>query len=155
MKAAIAFLFFMLFLAGIAFVNLSTMQSGGDRAAGLQDLQASAWRPDRLNGMALDDESDLRLEFSADGQVAGYAGCNRFFGEYVLDAASLTLGPLGATRRACPEPAGSMEIAFLDALQSVRRVELVDQRLVLSNDTGTEVLRLAATARISGDSTTP
>ena len=73
--------------------------------------------------MIIEAESELSLQFSADGQVGGYGGCNRFFGSYTLQDSALAIGPLGASRRACPEPAGSMEFAFLEALQSVQRAE--------------------------------
>ena len=38
-----------------------------------------------------------------DGSTDGKAFCNRFFGEYRKDGATLFIGAVGATRMACPE----------------------------------------------------
>jgi heat shock protein HslJ len=64
--------------------------------------------------------SDLTVQFQEDGQVAGNAGCNDFFGAFEASDGSITIGPLGSTMRACSDPAGVMqqEAEFLAALES-------------------------------------
>ncbi|MGL4980403.1 MAG: META domain-containing protein [Fusobacteriaceae bacterium] len=47
--------------------------------------------------------SELTLSFQ-DGQIAGFAGVNRFFGPYKLKGENLELGALGMTRMAGPLP---------------------------------------------------
>lgn len=44
---------------------------------------------------------EITLTFQ-DGQIAGYAGVNRFFGGYTLKGEELELGALGMTRMAGP-----------------------------------------------------
>ncbi len=55
------------------------------------------------------------LEFNAD-KVAGSAGCNRLSGRWAQDGASLSIGPLAATRMACPPPAMQIEQRVLALL---------------------------------------
>jgi len=70
--------------------------------------------------MRLPEGNDLHLQFTADGKLSGNAGCNRFFGEYQLDGNGLAIGQLGVTEMACPEPAMSLEISFMEALIASR-----------------------------------
>lgn len=145
MKASVAFIFFMLFLAGIAFVNLRGMQEQSvPQDVAETFLVASAWRPVKLNDMPVSAETLMSVQFASDQQISGHSGCNRYFGSYELNGQVLTISPLGATRMACPEPAASLEIAFLEALQSVATAALVNSHLVLSNDTGAAVVHLRA-----------
>lgn len=148
MKATIAFIFFMLFLAGIAFVNLRGMQEmREERPVTRDELLASAWKPVRLGEMRLSDDTEMFLQFDAEGQVSGHGGCNRFTGAYKLGADTLRLGPLAATRMACPEPAASFEISFLDALQSATTTSISANMLTMRNDRGHAILRMNSIER--------
>jgi putative lipoprotein len=137
----------LLFLAGIALVNLRGMRAQDEAPTISSDvLVANSWRPERLNGSPVDAESGMRLTFDAAGQVEGNTGCNRFFGAYELDGTAIRFGPLGTTRRACREPAQSFETAYLAALQSVTQIAGTDERLALSDASGVNVLRLVVAA---------
>ncbi len=48
--------------------------------------------------------SNVTLDFAADGQASGSAGCNRFNTRYSADGTTLRLQPAAATRHLCPEP---------------------------------------------------
>lgn len=138
----------MLFLAGIAFVNLRGMQEQTDNAVTSKtDLVLSAWRPVRLGEMRLPDDTEMYLQFDAAGEVTGHGGCNRLFGNYELTDQGLTIGPLGATRMACPEPAMSFEISFLEAIQNTVSAAATADHLALKNDKGDTVVRLAGIER--------
>ena len=87
--------------------------------------------------------TELTMEFSAEGRVAGSAGCNRYSGSFKQDGKTLSFGPAAATRRMCVEPDGVMEQEqqFLKALETVAtarheadRVELrtADDALAIS-----------------------
>ena len=152
MKGSVAFIFFMLFLAGIAFVNLRGMKDQADNAAtSPESLIASAWKPDRLAGMSLGEDSRMYVQFEADGQLGGHGGCNRFFASYEINEGVLEIGPIGATRMACPEPAMSFEISLFEALESVSSASFNGQRLVLINPGGDTAIRLVAIERIETD----
>ena len=67
----------------------------------------------------------------AQRKVSGFTGCNNFFGTYELAGASLTFGPVGSTRRACPEPEMSLEGTFLNALEKTRGWKISGGMLLL------------------------
>lgn len=149
MKAAFAFIFFMLFLAGIAFVNLKGVQEQSElRKASPTELSASAWRPSHIGEMKLEEASEMFVQFEVDGQVRGHGGCNRFFGSYELDDGSIQIAPLGSTRMACPEPAMSFEMSFMEALQTSTTASFVGNRLVLRADKDVITVRFTAIDRI-------
>lgn len=144
MKSAYAFLFFMLFLAGIAFVNLRGMQSAEDRrVSSVDQLTGVAWQLSHLGEMVADEDAGIYIQFRQDGQFSGSAGCNRFFGTASI-AEDLQLGGIGATRRACPEPANSLEFSFLAALGQTTAASRADNRLAFKDGAGVSVLRFVA-----------
>jgi len=65
-----------------------------------------------------------------DSKASGFAGCNRFFGSYTRTLDSLTLGPLGSTRKACKRVMET-EQAILGALEKTTRFRIEDDRLIL------------------------
>jgi heat shock protein HslJ len=47
--------------------------------------------------------SEVTAEFSADGDLTGFDGCNSYFTSYVIDGESITIDPaIGQTMMACP-----------------------------------------------------
>ena len=149
MKAAFGFIFFMLFLAGMAFVNLKGVQEQSEtRKASPTEISASAWRPTHLGEMKLEETSEMFVQFEVDEQMRGHGGCNRFFGSYELEDGSVQIGPLGSTRMACPEPAMSFEISFMEALRTSTTASLVGNKLVLRTDKDVIALRFTAIERI-------
>ena len=67
----------------------------------------------------------------AENQAVGYAGCNRFFGGYELNATVLKFGPIGATKRACLDREEGIETAFFKMLDATRSWRIVDGTLEL------------------------
>jgi heat shock protein HslJ len=148
MKSAFAFIFFMLFLAGIAFVNLKGAQDQSDaRNATPENISASAWRPTHIGEMRLDADSEMFVQFETSGDLRGHGGCNRFFGSYELEDGSIQVSPLGSTRMACPEPAMSFEISFMEALQTAANASLVSNKLVLRSAQDLVTVRFIAIDR--------
>ena len=145
MKGAFAFIFFMLFLAGIAFVNLKGAQEQPDASAATPaDISIPAWRPTHLGEMRLENDSEMFIQFEEGRQLRGHGGCNRFSGSYELEDGSLQVGPLRSTRMACPEPAMSFEISFMEALQTPSNASLVGNKLFLR--TAQDVISIRFTA---------
>ena len=83
------------------------------------DLAGTSWRLEDLAGAGVLDRVPSTLEFGPDGQISGSGGCNRFSGSYQRHGDTLSLGPLAATRMACPEAVMHQEMAFLAVLESV------------------------------------
>lgn len=148
MKGAIAFLFFMLFLAGIAFVNLRDMQGGRSAVTSAEALTDVAWRPTSLGDMPIDEGTRMYLQFDGDGRIGGDAGCNRYFGGYRFDDGSLVFGMVGASRMACGEPADSFEASYLEALQNARGATRAGDRLTLRDAAGESLVRFVAIERV-------
>ncbi len=69
-------------------------------------------------------------------KASGFAGCNSFFGGYELAGSRLTFGPLGMTRRACPNEETALEERFLGVLGRTRGWSIRDEELRLLDDDG-------------------
>lgn len=90
------------------------------------------------------------LDFTADGQVSGFAGVNRLSTR--LDPAALVtdqplFGPAITTRMAGPEPLMSLEDRFLEALEQTRAARIDASTLSLL---GPEGQTLATLLRAGG-----
>jgi heat shock protein HslJ len=112
----------------------------GPRGAGpggvAEPLGGTAWQLAELNGqpaVAGTEGAVPTLLFAADEpRASGNGGCNQFNGPYTQAGASLRLGPLASTRRACvDEAANRQETAYLQALESTTRYAVYDDLLVL------------------------
>ena len=148
MKASAGFAFFLLFLGGFALVNLRNMGEEAENSRPtMVTLTQHAWRPSHIGEMQMDETTKLFVQFDADGQLSGHGGCNRFFGPYRLDAGMLDIEQLGMTRMACPPPVMSIEIAFVEALQSAATVAHRDGRIALRDADGQATARFDAVAR--------
>lgn len=107
---------------------------------------APAGASDRLAGSewGMEGEDKPFIQFGANGRVSGNSGCNRFTGAYeVAEDGSIKIGPLAATRMACPEPEMALEAKFLADLDSVRRFERDGTRLSLRGGDGGVLMELA------------
>jgi len=85
------------------------------------------------------------VRFDSDDKVIGHGGCNRFFGSYKIAGDRIEIGPLGATRMACPEPIMEREVRFLQALGNARQFVRERINLSLTDSAGNSVLRLLQT----------
>ncbi|MGY8795900.1 MAG: META domain-containing protein [Woeseiales bacterium] len=137
MKGLAGFMFFLLFLAGLALVNLRGMRDqSAVTVSSDEQLADSAWRPTHLGEMRLSDDTSMFVQFNADGSLIGFAGCNQFFGNYAVADKGVSIGRVGSTRKACPEPINAYEVSFLESLQIVHTAALSDSRLILNDSSG-------------------
>lgn len=84
------------------------------------DELSGNWVVYAIGRLPLTGEQLPQLAFAADQRVGGMAGCNRFLGEYQLDADGvLQFGEIMVTRRLCPEPVMSQESLLLNRLRAV------------------------------------
>mgnify|MGYP000250564626 CR=1 FL=1 len=79
----------------------------------LTNLEGTEWGPENGVGQF--------VQFLSNGDLAGYAGCNSFFGTYEQNGNQLKIGSMVTTKKAC-ENLG-MEQAFLAALETARGFE--------------------------------
>jgi heat shock protein HslJ len=101
------------------------------------NLTGIEWRVSELSGHAVASSVDRQQPFiifdEAKKQASGFAGCNRFFGGYERNREVLRFGPIGATKRACPDLEEGVETEFLKVLNATRRWRIVDGTLELLN----------------------
>ncbi len=112
-----------------------TPGTGGDAPA---TLAGTVWRLTELNGRApIPGGETLTLMFDPAGsRASGNGGCNQFNGPYTQAGASLRLGPLVSTRRACANAAANaQETSYLRALESTTRSGREGGSLVLYDGT--------------------
>jgi heat shock protein HslJ len=71
-----------------------------------------------------------------EGRFTGRSGCNRYFASVKEEhgAGQITVGPVGGTKMACPEPVMAVETRFLERLGRVKRIGLLGTRLTLSHE---------------------
>ncbi len=88
-------------------------------------------------------ETEITAQFGAEaGKVTGSSGCNRYFGPYTVAGDSLTIGPLGSTMMACPDPQMQQEQAYQAALQAAETYTVSADTLDISG--GGKMLRYTA-----------
>ncbi|HEX6843711.1 MAG TPA: META domain-containing protein [Actinomycetota bacterium] len=88
-------------------------------------------------------EATLTLE---GGLASGSGGCNRLSGDYTLDGAGLSFGPLATTKMACPDDVMGQEQAVLAALGDVAGWSVEGDRLALIDADGALLLGYVGTA---------
>ena len=116
----------------------------------IADLAGVEWTLERFSG---DDPAPaapaITLAFG-EGRISGSSGCNGYFGSVEESApGEIGIGPLGATRRACPPETMALENRYLEALQSVDGYQFHLGKLALkySGVSGTHLLLFTAGQR--------
>jgi heat shock protein HslJ/uncharacterized lipoprotein YbaY len=115
------------------------------------------WVVERLGGDPVVGAAPLTVEFDETRRVFGSGGCNRYTGAFSWDAESgtLTMTPLGVTRRACLDPAlAAQEQKLIDALQRATRTETQEGGLALVGD-GARIEIRRRTDRLASSAAAP
>lgn len=82
------------------------------------------------------------FQLSAQSRLAGFSGCNSFSTPVrILSDGRFGVGPIAATRRACPAAIMARERTFLMAIATARRWRLDERLLILSTRLGDLRLR--------------
>lgn len=99
-----------------------------------------------LNSMLVDGkvvefgDNLLNLQFEADGNANGEGGCNSFFATYQAGTdGSITFGPVGSTKMACPDFM-ELENDYFSAISRVSQFRTSEGHLTLSSEDGKTVL---------------
>ena len=143
MKAIVGFAFFVLFLAGIAFVTMQGKQLGQLGSSGAE-ITGIKWRAVSIGDEAIPANSGIYIRFEVDGSIEGNAGCNGFFGSLEQRDSGVGVGPLGATRMACPDPIMSRETSFIDAVQKMASFQSTSDSLSLLDEEGDVLVEFVA-----------
>jgi heat shock protein HslJ len=121
---------------GITMLMVSCMKQvtppPGAKPEGIEGIQ---WYLTEMGGSPVslmeDDKQPHILLDPEENQATGFAGCNNFFGSYERDGSSLTFGPMGATRMACPDLETGLETSVFKALENTRKWRQADGELLL------------------------
>jgi heat shock protein HslJ len=105
----------------------------------IREVFSTPFTPVSLNGSAIkaDPESLPWIEVEPDSlRMAGYAGCNRFFGSVRVTGDSLFTDHLGATKMACPDMANEqLLLNFFSKQHMAWSFENGQLKLVSGSDT--------------------
>lgn len=77
------------------------------------------------------------LQFDAQNRVSGFAGCNRFMGQYRYSGQQLQLSGLATTRKLCAPVIMNQERILLSQLQQPLTAQRTAKALTLRGDEGT------------------
>jgi putative lipoprotein len=100
------------------------------------------WTVTSIAGRPVSGDRPLTLSIAADHGVGGFAGCNNYFAEVVIDGQNLVFGPAAATRMACDPTIMQQETDFLAALAAVQSFEIEGQGLRLLDAAGIPLVGL-------------
>ena len=107
-----------------------------------QALAGTRWRAAAINNgkgavTSVVAGTSVTIEFGADGRASGSAGCNGFSAPYAQNGMQLTVRPVAATRKMCPDDAlMRQEQEFLQALEGVAAMKLEGAALELRTGSG-------------------
>ncbi|MEM9710477.1 MAG: META domain-containing protein [Pseudomonadota bacterium] len=81
---------------------------------------------------------EAHIAFPEKGRVQGAGPCNIFSASQSVPYPWIEIGPIAATKRACPDLAG--EAAFFAALEAAELVEVAGDVLILTDGAGAEAV---------------
>jgi heat shock protein HslJ len=114
----------------------------------INELAGTSWELISLNGKDLIEDTAITLEFT-ETYLGGQMGCNGYggspdTGKYISKGDdTIQLGdPFAVTVQLCTEPEGIMdqEAEYIETLMTISHYQIVDNRLVLENETGETIL---------------
>jgi putative lipoprotein len=118
-------------------------EAGGHEASGdLDALVGPTWVAEDIQRRGVIDFLQSHITFTAEGQAHGFGGCNNFTGGYRVEGATLELGPLASTKKACPPAIMNQEASFYAALGETRGYQFENGLLFLLDAQGAPVMRL-------------
>jgi hypothetical protein len=86
----------------------------------LAEAPVGSWRLIGFGDATEPGEVEVTLRVEADGKISGASGCNRYSGDWTPREGGAQVGPLAATKMACPPPRMEIEVRYLEELGSVR-----------------------------------
>ena len=118
-------------------VLLSFLATGcsDETISGYADREA-VYRLVELNGAPF--PARATIAFPEPGRAAGEGPCNVWSAAQTVPYPWIELGPIAATRRACPEL--EAEVAFFAALSEATLAEVSGEVLILSSDDGLQMV---------------
>lgn len=103
-------------------------------------LHNTDWRLINMAGknmkLQMKNEEQITLSFT-ENEINGNAGINNYFGTYKISSDNISISGIGATEMAGPDNLMRIEGEYLDLLEHVKKIKLINQKtLVLTTDKG-------------------
>lgn len=108
----------------------------GDETISGYSTEGATWVLDSIN--TADFAATASITFPQEGKVVGKAPCNTFVAEQTAPYPWFALKALSATRKMCAHM--GPETTFFRALEEMTIVEVVGKTLILTNDSGDEMV---------------
>jgi heat shock protein HslJ len=132
-------------MSGMPYPKQVTVELSGETLKGCGGephdlLTGDEWIVDEIAGEGLAPDSNVTINFTAEGRALGSASCNSFSSAFKLSGEGLSFAPAATTRRACEPALMQQESRFLDALTKVDRFEIGDDDGLILHSTDTPVI---------------
>ena len=117
---------------------------GDDEPSGPEALEGETWVLTQF--VAEDGSTEIvqGVDAEFDGStISGVSGCNRYNASYEASGDEISFGPIAGTQMACPEPQMSVEVRYLQLLQSVATFEVEGRAMSMADGEGTPVLQFS------------
>ena len=113
-------------------------------STGTDPLDGTTWKLD-VAGLEVPGANAVAptISFSS-STVSGSSGCNTFTGGYTVSGATLTIGQLASTQKACGPAETAVETAVLTRLGKVAGFTVAGDKLTLTDASGATLLTYAA-----------
>ena len=123
-------------------IKVVMVRKRGDESVAI-GIEGKDWLAESIQGGGVIDNAQTTLTVSTDGAVSGSGGCNRYFSKAVVAGENISFAEIGSTYVQCPSALMNQERKFLDALGKTRSYKIDMGKLVLFDDDGKEMARLA------------
>ena len=120
------------------------------RGGATPELTDRRWTAITLRDRPILTGSRITMEATA-SSLGGYGGCNWYGGDYSLTGATLAVGPMTQSARACTQPEGTteQESAYLQLLRQAVRHQRVGDTLRLFDRSGALLVVYHGSARLA------
>lgn len=124
---------------------LAACTSSGSKSGGGGDLTGKVWGLTELVGKPPAPGTGITAEFTADGQVSGSAGCNRYVGKYTVSGNQISFAsPMASTMMMCAQEVMDQETAYLKALGDAKTFSVSGDQLSLAGADNTTLAKYQA-----------
>lgn len=103
------------------------------------ELLEGPWILTAISGSKISEQQPPTLRITADGEVTGHGGCNRFSTKVSAPGEGISFQPAMSTKMACEGVRTEQENALLLLLPKISRYHLDEDELILRSDDGREI----------------
>lgn len=109
-------------------------------ATATDPLAGTAWQIETLAGAPPAEGTQVTLAFNEQGRYNANAGCNTFNGDYAVNGETISFMAGISTMMACPDPIGTQEMQFIQALEAATSFALSEGQLTITYGEGDQLV---------------